>query len=562
VSVKSVGGTIVFDGRGGYEFTGRGGVGAEGASSAASKGTYSSRGLGRILMDSPAWAGKKMTVQAGDGGAILSGTAADGQHGIFIAVRAPDGDANAATLSGDYGGGYLSFRGGSVGGITTALAEFTSDGAGALSAASLTGHAAWIDDVNRTEKSEKLPYTLRADGTGSIRFAAASDFIAGEREMLVSTGGNYVLGFGTGPGQRDVLVLVRRARESASFLLSGMYWISEICAENSFQFNPNSARVESAWGSARMDGAATSVIAEQLFSNGRNSMLNTVMPYQVTGDGRGLLAPEARAGVTNFTMTTGGQAFAGALVGRAGELSLEHGIFLGFKAPAANGPGVYLSPLGVVNSASLAPSTGEIAPGTVLSLFGTGLSSRSAVSDMFPLPTELGGVQVRVGGVAAPILLVSPGQINIQAPFQQGTEPSVIQVINNGTQSNAVPVVWRRSSPGVYSLAQGGTGAAIATHADFQLITPQNPARGGETIILFLTGLGGVEPKVAAGAAVEGLSRVTDTVSVLFDGRRGDVSFAGLTPGFAGLYQVNVTLPAITGANRNVSLEVETSDVL
>jgi hypothetical protein len=257
-----------------------------------------------------------------------------------------------------------------------------------------------------------------------------------------------------------------------------MYWISEICAENSFQFNPNSARVESAWGSARMDGAATSVIAEQLFSNGRNSMLNTVMPYQVTGDGRGLLAPEARAGVTNFTMTTGGQAFAGALVGRAGELSLEHGIFLGFKAPAANGPGVYLSPLGVVNSASLAPSTGEIAPGTVLSLFGTGLSSRSAVSDMFPLPTELGGVQVRVGGVAAPILLVSPGQINIQAPFQQGTEPSVIQVINNGTQSNAVPVVWRRSSPGVYSLAQGGTGAAIATHTDFQLITPQNPARG------------------------------------------------------------------------------------
>jgi hypothetical protein len=205
VSVKSVGGTIVFDGRGGYEFTGRGGVGAEGASSAASKGTYSSRGLGRILMDSPTWAGKKMTVQAGDGGAILSGTAADGQHGIFIAVRAPDGDANAATLSGDYGGGYLSFRGGSVGGITTALAEFTSDGAGALSAASLTGHAAWIDDVNRTEKSEKLPYTLRADGTGSIRFAAASDFIAGEREMLVSTGGNYVLGFGTGPGQRDVL---------------------------------------------------------------------------------------------------------------------------------------------------------------------------------------------------------------------------------------------------------------------------------------------------------------------------------------------------------------------
>ena len=96
-----------------------------------------------------------------------------------------------------------------------------------------------------------------------------------------------------------------------------------------------------------------------------------------------------------------------------------------------------------------------------------------------------------------------------------------------------------------------GIGPAAVLHADYSLVTAENPARAGETLQLYVTGLGTVTPPVADGAAAPSnpLSMVDDLVVVdLFDQNSvdssADVTFAGLAPGFAGLYQINFVVPS------------------
>ena len=109
-----------------------------------------------------------------------------------------------------------------------------------------------------------------------------------------------------------------------------------------------------------------------------------------------------------------------------------------------------------------------------------------------------------------------------------------------------------QSTPGVFSQSQNGIGAASASHADFSLVTNANPARPGETILVYLTGLGSVSPAIADGVpapTAEPLARASDAnISVRMQGRPAAITYAGLAPGFVGLYQINVTIPAGTTA--------------
>ncbi len=108
--------------------------------------------------------------------------------------------------------------------------------------------------------------------------------------------------------------------------------------------------------------------------------------------------------------------------------------------------------------------------------------------------------------------------------------------------------------------------AAIVTHADGTLVTIEQPAAPGETVVIYATGLGELDPPVAAGAANPGLggesvASVTDPqVLVLFNRALAQTVFAGGTPGFAGLYQINATIPADVPAGTNALLAVLTSN--
>ena len=96
------------------------------------------------------------------------------------------------------------------------------------------------------------------------------------------------------------------------------------------------------------------------------------------------------------------------------------------------------------------------------------------------------------------------------------------------------------AQPGIFI---AGENAAILD-ASFQLVTAQNPARPGDTIQIFATGLGETDPEVGSGEPAPPFSTVSNPVTVTIGGIEAAVAFQGLAPGFVGLYQVNVVVPS------------------
>ena len=97
--------------------------------------------------------------------------------------------------------------------------------------------------------------------------------------------------------------------------------------------------------------------------------------------------------------------------------------------------------------------------------------------------------------------------------------------------------------PALFTLNAQGTGAAAALHTDYSVVTSSNPARPGETILLFATALGEVQPSPGSGEVAGNNSRVAADVRVNIGGLGAKADFVGLAPGFAGLYQINVAVP-------------------
>jgi uncharacterized protein (TIGR03437 family) len=136
-----------------------------------------------------------------------------------------------------------------------------------------------------------------------------------------------------------------------------------------------------------------------------------------------------------------------------------------------------------------------------------------------------------------------------------------VQVINNGTASNIVTVFVNEASPGIFSLPPGGIGQAAVLHPDYTVVSPSSPAKVGEVVQVFLTGLGDVDPAVNAGSAAptNPLSKTTNGFNVYIDGVPATTSYIGLAPGLAGLYQINVTVPeGVTSGD--VYLDVESDN--
>ncbi len=215
---------------------------------------------------------------------------------------------------------------------------------------------------------------------------------------------------------------------------------------------------------------------------------------------------------------------------------------------------------GIVSSANFAPGATPLAPGSILSLFGRNLTASTLAASALPLPRQLGGVKVLVAGLEAPLVSVAAGQdfdqINFQAPVELAAlNRADVVVSNNGVLSNPEGISIAPGVPGIFTSNQQGTGSAAALHADFALVTPARPARSGETILLFATGLGAVQPASRTGEPAGTLAAVSGEVEVRIGGRPAAVPFAGLAPGFVGLYQINVTVP-VGAAPGDAAVEV------
>jgi uncharacterized protein (TIGR03437 family) len=193
---------------------------------------------------------------------------------------------------------------------------------------------------------------------------------------------------------------------------------------------------------------------------------------------------------------------------------------------------------------NLYPQPGSpLAPGTIVQIFGSAMASTTSSSGI-PLPSVLNGTSVLIGGELAPLYYASSGQINAQIPVNlvPGQQYQVLVVANNAYTMpdtiNIAPV-----TPGIARLANG---QVIAQHADFSLVTEDAPAKPGEYLVAYLAGMGLTDTPVGTGAQAPSspLAAVSTTASVAIDGETAPVLFAGLTPGFIGLYQINFQVPA------------------
>ncbi len=199
---------------------------------------------------------------------------------------------------------------------------------------------------------------------------------------------------------------------------------------------------------------------------------------------------------------------------------------------------------GVVNAANY----GALSPGALASLFGNNLASGSS-SATAPLPTNLGGVTVSVNGKAAPLIYVGPGQINFQVPWETAVGNATVTVTVNGVNSNTVTVPVLAAAPGLFFTSGNPLdrqSQAAIQNSDYTLNSPKNPAVAGSTIIAYLTGTGPVSPSVSTGvpSPLNPLSYLSSSYSAMLWPGAATVAFAGLAPGYAGLTQMNIVIPA------------------
>jgi uncharacterized protein (TIGR03437 family) len=272
--------------------------------------------------------------------------------------------------------------------------------------------------------------------------------------------------------------------------------------------------------------------------------------YRIDGSGRILTV--AGTGVDSFTVESG-LALEVALSGPSGLVIDTTGAV--YVVDAGNSrirkltPIIEITPpepnqtgLTVVNAASLL--AGGIAPGQIVTIFGTGLGPAEGLSAALPA-MDLGGTHVLMNGHLAPIFYVSQTQINLQVPYAVADSVRAeIEVVHDGIVRGKASVAVVESSPAIFTVT-GGTGQAAAINEDGSVNSPSNPALRGSVLVLFATGEGKTSPPGVEGRpASTPLPVPALPVSVKIGGYAATVLYAGAAPGFSGLLQINVRTPS------------------
>jgi uncharacterized protein (TIGR03437 family) len=534
-------GTITFDGNGNYNIANARVLDSNAGQlqSLSTSGTYSAAASGYTSLGHPlSTGGSAYTIYGLVANGIFLGSATeDGFNELFVAAREASPPATNASFQGSYAmAGF--FPSGTPAGMADASFQLNPDGNGNLGTFSVTGYFGGGGSTAYSQPLTNIRYSF-SNGGANLAFpntnSSTAYFFYENEYLYISADGNFV--FGGSPTGWDLFVGVKTSSDSPNF--SGLYYEAGL--------DETGGDLDTYYGAFSAAPGGNIVGHKRYFDpiNGGNFGFTypSSYPASITG-------PYTNAsGSTKFTFGNNGAIRIGFGIGP------YLGISVALQAPALTGSGVFLNPMGVVDAASQAPFTAGISPGEFIVLYGTNLAPGTQVANVTPFPTTLNGVQVLVDGIPAPIYYVSPSQISIIVPYGSSTFPlASIQVSNSAGMSNSVVEVVNKTTPGVFTLSANGLGYGAIEHIDGAVVTPENPALPGETVAAFLSGLGGVFPPVTEGSVgpVSPISYTTNTFFGFIGGNTATIAFAGLAPYLAGLYQVNITIPAAAVAGDNI----------
>jgi uncharacterized protein (TIGR03437 family) len=187
-----------------------------------------------------------------------------------------------------------------------------------------------------------------------------------------------------------------------------------------------------------------------------------------------------------------------------------------------------------------------VAPGELITIFGVKLADGPGVSaGSVPLPTQLAGTEVQFGDRLLPFLYAGDGQLNVQVPYDIPVNTQAQLRVRRG-DALSVPqaVTVAPAQPAIFTTNQTGSGqGAIVNAITNKVADASAPVHAGEFVTIYCNGLGPVNPQVDPGAAATGPTPTVQEVTATIGGQKATVQYAGLAPGYPGLYQVNAMVP-------------------
>jgi uncharacterized protein (TIGR03437 family) len=203
-----------------------------------------------------------------------------------------------------------------------------------------------------------------------------------------------------------------------------------------------------------------------------------------------------------------------------------------------------------------------LAPNTIATIYGSNLAfdTVNATTNQLvggSLPQVLAGVSVIVNGWIANLFYVSPTQINFLIPYQLTAGTVNVLVARQGVAGPEAPIQLNATAPGLFVY----NNLALATHLNGTLLTTASPATPGEIVVLYVVGLGRVTPDTTSGKIVTSAASIAaaSQMQVLLNGTpcpAANILYAGLAPGFAGLYQINLVIPPLTPLNPEIRISI------
>jgi uncharacterized protein (TIGR03437 family) len=553
---RSIIGVITFDGAGHYSLTSQQTILTGPAAAYTASGTYAVTAAGIVTLTNPQTTTVNVNARFGTEAVIGSSTEMSGNtFDLFVAIPAPALPQTSASAQQGWSAADFELTGTTTAQVRSSVVSLSFDGAGNIGSLTLNGHAASVNSgVTVNQAVTGGTYSVTGDGSGTIAFplpsgvaTAGAMLSAAQRTLYISKSGNFILA-GT-PGAHDMFIATRNAAAGVTLTSGQRFWSAGM-------------RVDSSGTSDSYAGSATVIAADSSFISAHRLHETGAAPFNVTAAALYTLAADGTGSVgpAKVAIESGGNMIAANNGPQLDPTGYEIGI--GVTIPVVSGTGVFVNPQGIVNAASNAPAGDAISPGEFIAIYGSGLAASTVSAQALPFPTSLGGVTVSINGTLAPIYFAAAGQIDCIVPYEATGQTATITITNNGVTSNAVTVILAPTSPGVFSADGSGTGDGSITHADGSLVNAASPAKKGETVEMYVSGLGNLTTHVSDGSGATGVNNALTPLAVYVAGiplPAASVSYQGLTVD-AGLYQVNFVIPSTLAVSGEVPVALLTPD--